>query len=101
MSTLDIQETPQREFRLRGPLSRRALLRYLGWRAARVSHTTQGQPPDRTIEIDGKLGMLRFVDNELGSAQSRETDGGKIVQVYAQRNTRKPKRLLARLDEHG
>ncbi len=47
--------------------------------------------------INGQLGLLRYVHDELESALSFETDGERIVQVYAQRN---PNKLRAVSGKH-
>lgn len=43
--------------------------------------------------INGRWGLLRFIDGELESAQSFDTDGERIVRIYVQRNPDKLIRL--------
>jgi RNA polymerase sigma-70 factor (ECF subfamily) len=45
--------------------------------------------------INGQWGLLRFIDGELESAQSFETDGGRIVRIHVQRNPDKLVRIAA------
>lgn len=45
--------------------------------------------------VNGQLGLLRFVDGVLESAQSYETDGERIVRIHVQRNPDKLARLAA------
>ncbi|HEY0505783.1 MAG TPA: RNA polymerase sigma-70 factor [Lysobacter sp.] len=47
--------------------------------------------------INGRLGLLRYMDGKLESAQSFETDGERIVQVFVQRN---PEKLRLILGQH-
>lgn len=48
--------------------------------------------------VNGEWGLLRFVDGVLESVQSFETDGERIVRIYAQRNPDKLERVAASLD---
>jgi RNA polymerase sigma-70 factor (ECF subfamily) len=45
--------------------------------------------------INGQWGVLRFIDGMLESAQSYETDGGRIVRIHVQRNPDKLVRIAA------
>jgi RNA polymerase sigma-70 factor (TIGR02957 family) len=45
--------------------------------------------------VNGQLGLLRFIDGVLESAQSYETDGERIVRIHVQRNPDKLARLAA------
>jgi RNA polymerase sigma-70 factor (TIGR02957 family) len=47
--------------------------------------------------INGAWGLLRFIDGQLESAQSYETDGTRIVAILVQRNPDKLKRIAASL----
>jgi len=47
--------------------------------------------------INGQWGLLRFIDGELESAQSYETDGQRILRIHVQRNPDKLARLAAML----
>lgn len=76
-----------------------------GQRIAQLLYSATLRFKDRiriqAVEINGKLGVLRFIDDQLESAQSYETDGERIVQVYLQRNPHKLERLLAQLGAHA
>lgn len=48
------------------------------------------------VWINGRPGLLRYFGDQLESAQSFETDGERIVDVYVQRNPEKLRRILAR-----
>lgn len=45
--------------------------------------------------INGQWGLLRFMDGQLESAQTCETDGTRIRRIHVQRNPEKLARLLA------
>lgn len=47
--------------------------------------------------INGESAVLRYIDGELESAQSYETDGERIIRVHVQRNPEKLARLVAAL----
>jgi RNA polymerase sigma-70 factor (ECF subfamily) len=47
--------------------------------------------------INGQFGVLRFIDGQLESAQSFETDGQRIVRIHVQRNPDKLARIAAAL----
>jgi hypothetical protein len=51
------------------------------------------------VRINGQWGLLRFIDGQLESAQSFETDGSRIISILVQRNPDKlqriPRSLLA------
>ncbi|PLP96259.1 RNA polymerase sigma-70 factor [Cupriavidus pauculus] len=47
------------------------------------------------VVLNGQWALLRFVDGQLESAQSIETDGERIVGIHAQRNPDKLQRILA------
>lgn len=47
--------------------------------------------------INGRLGVLRYFGGELESALSYDSDGERIVRVYAQRNPHKLQRIAAGL----
>jgi hypothetical protein len=47
--------------------------------------------------INGQWGVLRFIDGQLESAQSFETDGQRIVRIHVQRNPDKLARIAAAL----
>jgi RNA polymerase sigma-70 factor (TIGR02957 family) len=49
----------------------------------------------RLTTINGRLGVLRYIDGKLESAQSFDTDGEHITQVYVQRNPEKLRRIAA------
>lgn len=48
--------------------------------------------------INGQWGLLRFIDGQLESVQSFETDGERIVRIHAQRNPDKLAQLSAALN---
>jgi hypothetical protein len=48
--------------------------------------------------INGQWGLLRFIDGQLESVQSFETDGERIVRIHAQRNPDKLAQLAAALN---
>ncbi|MFK2904087.1 hypothetical protein ISP17_08920 [Dyella ginsengisoli] len=45
--------------------------------------------------INGQHAVLRYIDGELESAQSYESDGDRITRVHVQRNPEKLARLVA------
>lgn len=45
------------------------------------------------VRINGQWGLLRFIDGQLESAQSFETDGTRIVSILVQRNPDKLQRI--------
>lgn len=47
------------------------------------------------VVLNGQWSLLRFVDGQLESAQTYETDGERIVGIQAQRNPDKLQRILA------
>ena len=47
------------------------------------------------VMLNGQWSLLRFVDGQLESAQTYETDGERIVGIQAQRNPDKLQRILA------
>jgi RNA polymerase sigma-70 factor (ECF subfamily) len=47
------------------------------------------------VMLNGQWALLRFIDGELESAQSFETDGERIVRIHVQRNPAKLARLAA------
>lgn len=47
------------------------------------------------VTINGRMGLLRYFGDQLESAQSYDTDGERIVQVYVQRNPEKLQRIAA------
>jgi len=49
----------------------------------------------RLTTINGRLGVLRYIGGKLESAQSYDTDGERITQVYVQRNPEKLRRIAA------
>lgn len=49
----------------------------------------------RMVVLNGEWSLLRFVDGQLESAQTYETDGDRIVSIQAQRNPDKLQRILA------
>ena len=49
------------------------------------------------VVLNGQWGLLRFVNGMLGSAQSLETDGARIVRIHAQRNPDKLARIATTL----
>jgi len=54
-----------------------------------------------TVELNGRLALLRFMEGQLESAQSFETDGERIVAMQVQRNPDKLARLLQALSASG
>ena len=48
--------------------------------------------------VNGEWGLLRYVDGVLESVQSFETDGERIVRIYAQRNPDKLTRVVTSFD---
>ncbi|MBB3197343.1 RNA polymerase sigma factor SigJ [Roseateles terrae] len=50
------------------------------------------------VRFNGEWGLLRFIDGQLESAQSMETDGERIVRIHTQRNPEKLRSLAAALD---
>jgi RNA polymerase sigma-70 factor (ECF subfamily) len=49
------------------------------------------------VVLNGQWGLLRFVNGELESAQSFETDGERILRIHVQRNPDKLARIVAAL----
>lgn len=49
----------------------------------------------RLTQINGRMGVLRYFDGKLESAQSYDTDGERITQVFVQRNPEKLRRIAA------
>ncbi|HEY5850224.1 MAG TPA: RNA polymerase sigma-70 factor [Lysobacter sp.] len=49
----------------------------------------------RLALINGRLGVLRYFNGVLESAQSYDTDGERITQIYVQRNPEKLRRIAA------
>jgi RNA polymerase sigma-70 factor (TIGR02957 family) len=47
------------------------------------------------VPINGRVGILRYLQGRLESAQSFETDGERIHRIYVQRNPEKLQRILA------
>jgi RNA polymerase sigma-70 factor (ECF subfamily) len=47
------------------------------------------------VMINGQHAVLRYIDGELESAQSYESDGDRITRVHVQRNPEKLARLMA------
>lgn len=47
----------------------------------------------RLTSINGRLGVLRYIDGNLESAQSFDTDGEHITEIYVQRNPEKLRRI--------
>lgn len=47
------------------------------------------------VQLNGRWGLLRFVDGQLESAQDLETDGERITRIHVQRNPDKLQRLAA------
>lgn len=47
------------------------------------------------VMLNGQWALLRFLDGQLESAQSFETDGERIVRIHVQRNPDKLQRILA------
>lgn len=70
-----------------------------GQRIAQLYLATHLRYRDRVrfepVLLNGQWGLLRFVDGELESAQSIETDGECIVRIHAQRNPDKLARIAA------
>jgi len=50
------------------------------------------------VVFNGQLGLLRFIDGALESAQTLETDGERIVRIHVQRNPDKLARIAKGLD---
>ncbi|WP_198083000.1 RNA polymerase sigma-70 factor [Variovorax sp. E3] len=55
----------------------------------------------RIAPVNGEWGLLRFIDGELESVQSFETDDAKILRIQAQRNPEKLAALAAILKRGG
>ena len=56
--------------------------------------------PDNAIRVElaninGDIGVLRYMHGELESAQSYVSDGQRIVRIYVQRNPDKLRRIKA------
>lgn len=47
------------------------------------------------VRVNGEAALLRFINDELESAQSYETDGKHIVRIHVQRNPHKLARIAA------
>lgn len=47
------------------------------------------------VMLNGQWALLRFIDGQLESAQTIETDGARIVGIHAQRNPDKLERILS------
>lgn len=47
------------------------------------------------VHLNGRWGLLRFIDGQLESAQDFETDGQRITRIHVQRNPDKLQRLAA------
>jgi len=56
-----------------------------------LEHMFPGHVSYRMARINGRPGLLRYVDGELESVQSFETDGQRILRIHSQRN---PDKLL-------
>lgn len=52
----------------------------------------------RSVRINDRTGLLRFIDGALESALSFEIEGGLICSIQVQRNPQKLARMAARLD---
>ncbi|GAB3064536.1 RNA polymerase sigma-70 factor [Stenotrophomonas tumulicola] len=46
------------------------------------------------VELNGRMGLLRYFDGMLESAMAFDTDGERIVEILVQRNPRKLQRLV-------
>lgn len=46
------------------------------------------------VELNGRMGLLRYFDGTLESAMAFDTDGERIVEILVQRNPRKLQRLV-------
>lgn len=46
------------------------------------------------VELNGRMGLLRYFDGELESAMAFDTDGERIVEILVQRNPHKLQRLM-------
>lgn len=70
-----------------------------GGRIARLYHATTRRFPGAVrvelARINGEAALLRFVNGELESAQSCETDGKRIVRIHVQRNPQKLARIAS------
>jgi RNA polymerase sigma-70 factor (ECF subfamily) len=69
-----------------------------GQRIAQVLYAATLRPENRLrIElatINGRAGILRYLQGALESAQSYDTDGERITRVYVQRNPEKLRRIV-------
>jgi RNA polymerase sigma-70 factor (TIGR02957 family) len=52
------------------------------------------------VSINGRLGVLRYLGDELESAQSFDTDGERIVHIYVQRNPEKLRGIASHHASH-
>ncbi len=51
------------------------------------------------VVLNGQWALLRYVDGQLESAQTFETDGERIVSIHAQRNPDKLQRIVASITQ--
>jgi RNA polymerase sigma-70 factor (ECF subfamily) len=69
-----------------------------GQRIAQVLYAATLRPENRMrielASINGRAGVLRYLQGALESAQSYDTDGERITRVYVQRNPKKLRRIV-------
>jgi hypothetical protein len=68
-----------------------------GQRIAQLFYANQRRYPGairvELVPLNGHWGLLRFIDGQLESAQSVETDGRRILRLHVQRNPDKLARI--------
>lgn len=74
-----------------------------GLRIAQLYYANQRRFPGairvELVELNGGWGLLRFIEGQLESAQSVETDGQRILRIHVQRNPDKLARIAQALAE--
>jgi RNA polymerase sigma-70 factor (ECF subfamily) len=70
-----------------------------GQRIAQLFYANQRHHPGgvrvELVELNGGWGLLRYIDGQLESAQSYETDGERILRIHVQRNPDKLARIAS------
>lgn len=75
--------------------SRIAQLYFAVWRRSERGDARQRLA---LMRFNGEWGLLRFIDGQLESAQSLETDGHRILRIHTQRNPQKLRALAQALE---
>ncbi len=72
--------------------ARIARLFFASWRRSQLGQETLRL---ELVQINGQLGLLHFIDGQLESAHTMQTDGQRITRIHTQRNPDKLRRLNA------